>query len=672
MARTFTITNGGTGASDSVNLINLSTSGIVAQKGGFGQRDVPILAGAITEEWKFNLRGTNHDHAASQVQLLTKLGREAGEFQEEPWRTKPIYLKVQTTNETNSRYAMIHEVRDLAHPDLFDHPFELEAMIEGLSMTVVREHPWRSAAPNTLPSPMTLGTSDGAGSPTLVHIANFRDDGNLTHVFSDDGGAFSANLISAASTTALWPAVPVANDALYLGSTDIAFKHAMLTLVQAGNQNWDLALEYYNGADYNTALTLGTDYTLFRGDGTEITSLDDLFAYAGILSINLFPPANWATVAVNGVTAYWLRIRVTAFTSGATIPQKDGSTIYSQRKNYVEIPAASLKGDSPQTTLIRLFSPSGGGATVGKANLSRILIGAKSNPASTFEPVLNLGNSDNPAAWSTAYGTDSSAVADNAAPGRAHCAVSFATEATSVVRATLTGDDILSSYAPGEYTVMVRCQQIGGAPGDISVGVEVGIVGSASDDPHVFVGDSVPTLGADDGPEVLIMGSDDEVALLQLPFDRAYNSDSLASVDLILKIYAERVGGSSATLRLYDIFLMPIHEGGGIGLDDPVSDTASGSSALRGGCILDVDGGVLANRTMKSIVVGGNLIPVEGWFRYNRLPDLKNIGVKTRLYFLMLHYAVDWESAPLVASLGNHLACQVYAHARYSMLRGAD
>ena len=671
MARTFIITNGGTGASDSVNLINLSTSGIVAQKGGFGQREIPILAGAITEEWRFNLRGTSHDHAASQVQLLTKLGREAGEFQEEPWRTKPIYLKVQTTNETNARYATIHEVRDLAHPDLFDHPFELEAMIEGLSMTVVREHPWSSHAPNTLPTVSPLTASDGPASPTMVHVANFRDDGNLTHVFSDDGGAFSGNLISAASATALWPAVPVANDALYFGSTDIAFKHAMLTLVQAGNQNWDLALEYYNGADWNTALTLGTNYTLFRGDGAEITSLDDLFAYAGILSINFFPPANWATVAVNAVTAYWLRIRVTAFTSGATIPQKDGSTIYSQRKNYVEIPAASLKGDSPQTTLIRLFAPSGGGATVGKANLSRILIGAKSNPASSFEPVLNLGNSDNPAAWSTAYGTDSSAVADNAAPGRAHCAVSFATEATSVVRATLTGDDILSSYAPGEYLVMVRCQQIGGAAGDCKVGVEVFLGGSAADDPHVFLGESVPTLGADDGPEVLIMGSADEPALLQLPFARAYNSDSLAAVDLILKIYAERTSGA-ATMRLYDIFLFPVHEGGGMGLDDPVSDTDSGSSALRGGCVLDIDGGVLANRTMKYVVVGGNLIPVEEWGRYNRLPDLKNIGVKTRLYFLLLHFSTAWDGAPLVASLGNHLACSIYAHARYALLRGAD
>src|SRR3989304_5894808 len=123
-----------------------------------------------------------------------------------------------------------------------------------------------------------LTASDGPASPTIVHIASFRDDGNLTHVFLDDGGVFGSNLISAATGTALWPTVPAANDAPYFISTDIAFKHVYLALAQAGDQNWDLVREYYNGADYNTALTLGTDYTIFKQGGGGLTTLDDLFA----------------------------------------------------------------------------------------------------------------------------------------------------------------------------------------------------------------------------------------------------------------------------------------------------------------------------------------------------------------------------------------------------------
>lgn len=672
MAVTYKLTDGTT----TVDLI--ASSGFLISAGGMQAPSIPesALHGGATVVERFTLRvkGTSHDNVASQEQTLIKLLRKARDFHEGVWVTKPVYLQAQTAGETSARYAMVYGTPEIEGPSGLDVSFKLSNVLQNIGLAIEREHPWSSGAPNTLPTATTLGESDGPATPTMVHLANFRDDGNITHVFSDDGGVFSGNLISAATGTALWPAVPAVNDALYFISTDIAFKHVCLALAQAGDQSWTLVLEYYNGANYNTVLTLGTNFTLFGGDGAEIASLaawlnGNITGDQALRSLNLFPPSDWATVAVNAVTGYPLRLRVSAFTSGSTIPQKNGNTIYSQRKNYVELPAASLVGDSPQTTLLRLFSPSGGGTTVGKANLSRMLVGARSNPASTFEPVLNLGNSDNPAAWSTAYGTDTAAAADNAAPGRAHAAVSFATEATSVPRVTLTGDDILSSYAPGEYEVLVRCQQIGGSPGDCKVGVEVFLAGSANDDPHVFLGEAVPTLGADDGPEVLLMGTADEPVILQLPFSRFYNADSLASVDLILKVYVERITGA-ATMRLYDLWLMPIDEGS-VGVDDPVTDTTYGSSALRGGTVFDLDGGVLANRSLKYHVQGTALIPVEEWGRYNRLPELKNIGVKTRLYFLLLHYSTTWDGEPLVASLGNHLACKVYAHSRYALLRGA-
>jgi hypothetical protein len=621
----------------------------------------------VTERWALRVKGTSNDNLASQLQTLIKLLRKASDFEDGVVFTKPVYLQVQMANETGARYALVHGATDL------EFPFGIEKYVQNSStaeidVTIEREHPWRSAAPNTLPTASTLTASDGPASPTMVHVANFRDDGVLSSVKVDDGGAFT-DIISAVTGTNLFPAAPAANDALYFLATDIPFKHCCAGVATAmASFAGTLVAEYYSGAAYS-AMTLGTHFTVFDASGREITSLNELFTRTGLWSINIFPPSDWATVAVDGQTVYPFRIRISAFTSIGTVPTKDGNAIYAQRKNYVEIPAASLVGDSPQTTLIRLFSPSGGGATVGKANLSRILIGTKSDPASTFEPVLNLGNVDNPAGWTTAYGTDSSSVADNLAPGRAHAAVSFATEATSVVRVTLTGDDLLSSYAPGEYLVMVRCQQIGGSPGDCKVSVDVAIGGSGAYVPHVFLGEASPTEGADDGPEVLCMGGIDDPVLLQLPFSRAYNSDSLASTDIVVRVYAERESGASV-LRLYDLWLMPIHEGS-VSADDPVTDTTNGSSALRGGTILDVDGGVLANRTMKQIVVGANFIPAEEWTRVNRLPELKNIGVKTRLYFLMLHYATAWDSGPLVASLGNHLACSVYAHSRYAMLRGA-
>ncbi|HLA81818.1 MAG TPA: hypothetical protein VJP78_09430 [Thermoleophilia bacterium] len=664
MAATYTLTDGTT----SVSL--LSTSGFLLSARGFQPPSIPEAAlhggATVVERYVLRVKGTSHDNVASQEQTFIKLLRQARNFHEGIWSTKPVYLQAQTSGETSARYAMVYGAPELEHPSGLDVTFKLSSVMQDIGLAIEREHPWRSAAPNTLPTALTLGASDGPASPTLVHISNFRDQGSLSHVFSDDGGAFSGNLISAAAGTALFPAVPVAGDALWIISDDIAFKHVVFDIETASTFSMDLVVEYYNGGQ--VALVYGTDYTLWRQafSGIEVPNEDYLFGNTGQWVLSIFPKSDWTTQVVNGVTGYAIKIRVNAFTSGAQPPTKTAATIYAQRKPYVEIPAASIKGDSPMIALTRLSSPSGGGSAVSPTLISRVLYGVRTNPASGFEPFLNCGNLDNPAAWTTAYGTDTSSVGDNEAPGRAKARITYATVSTSAARITLTGDDLLASYAPGEYRVFVRCQQTAGNAGDCKVSARIFIGGTAVDDPHIDLSPLGVEMRATGQPEVLDLG------MLQLPFSRAYNSDSLASTDFIVEIWSERVTGISV-LSVYDVILLPIDEGS-VGADDPVTDTTNGSSALRGGCSLDIDAGVLANRTLKQIVKASTsgLVPAEEWGRMNRPYDFKAIGVKTRLYFLLLHYSSAWDTEPLAAKLGSHLACQVYGHYCYQMLRGAD
>jgi hypothetical protein len=662
MARTFKLTNG----SEEVDLINIGATGIIAERGGFGGREIPvgIQAGIqVLERWSFNLKASSHDNAASQIQALVKLAHYARDFGKELWRTRPVYLQQQTTNETNARYAAVLEISDLTIPDFFDQPFEGSAELDGFGMTVLREHPWRSGAPGVLGSAFTLAASDGPVSPSIVQLANFRDDGNLTHVFVDDGGVYGSNLLSAGAGTALFPAAPAATDNLYIGSTDIPWKHACIGIATAGVFSWDIVVEAYISPAW-TALVLGTDYTVFSEAGGEFTSEDNFFKQTGVWSINIFPNANWQTVAINGTTAYWIRIRLNAVTSTTTVPTKDASAIYAQRKPHLDIPAAALKGDSPATLCVRLWAPSGGDHAVGQANLSRILMGAKSRNLTNFVSHLNAGEEDNPAAWTVALGTDTTSPADSQAPGGAHAAVSFATNSTLINRVQFTGDDLLDDYV-GEYLVLARVQQIGGAAGDCALMLRAFLGGVAASDPHVDTREE-KTNGFDKGPEVLTLGP------INLPFTRAFNADDLDTTDIILQMHAKRNSGSS-TLRIYDLILLPIDEWSA-GIDDFAIDTESGSGALRGGTVLDLDGGVLAARAVKYHYDGTDLVPTDSWAIMNLPLQLKNVATLTRLYFVLLHYPAGgtWGSEPFVARLGASLAAQVFGHARYAVLRGSD
>ena len=117
MARVFQLLD----ADDTINLMD-STSGIATIHEGYSRPGMDLGMGEssrIVERWQFSLQGTSHDNVATQWQTLTKLARRAKKHGSTIWRTKPVYLKQQTSAETNERYALVHEITDLQSPDIF-------------------------------------------------------------------------------------------------------------------------------------------------------------------------------------------------------------------------------------------------------------------------------------------------------------------------------------------------------------------------------------------------------------------------------------------------------------------------------------------------------------------------------------------------------------------------
>lgn len=135
----------------------------------------------------------------------------------------------------------------------------------------------------------------------------------IGYAFLDDGGVFTDDTTDANSAAAndvpLMPAVEAINDAFYFGGSlrggivPNLFQEIKINIGTAGVGN-TIAWEYYNGSAW-ASLTVT--------DGT------NGFTTLGTNTVTFTPPTDWATVAVNAVTTYWVRARVTA-AAFTTIP----------------------------------------------------------------------------------------------------------------------------------------------------------------------------------------------------------------------------------------------------------------------------------------------------------------------------------------------------------------
>jgi len=315
--------------------------------------------------------------------------------------------------------------------------------------------------------------------------------------------------------------------------------------------------------------------------------------------------------------------------------------------------------------LLRLRTPSGGSDTVNFASASRILIGAKENPG-TFVMSLNAAL-DNPAGWAITNVTDASSVADTEAPGGSHCAVDFAGDSTMVCRLRLTGTNKLADWL-GEYRAMLRCQQIGGDAGDISVMLRV-LIGSTDVYAPKFETKIIALEGVALGHEQVALSTNEPGGTVKVPWLDTKSVDNFANTNIYFEVLASRAAGA-ATLRIYGLDLLPVDEWA-VELDDPLGDKTYGNTALRGNNGIDIDAGLIADRTGKFINALAAPVPVETWTRGGPPPQL-NPETQHKLYFVNMHYPAGgtWGTGPLIVTPGMHLTAEVYAHNQYYALRG--
>ena len=142
----------------------------------------------------------------------------------------------------------------------------------------------------------------------------------MTYQYRNDDPAgantFTAFSQSTATVTYL-RASPAVNDAFYFGRAT-PFSTVALFITTPGAGTWTITWEYWNGSAW-TALTVISDGINHYRTGGGIISSVDMIAQQ---------PIDMATTTVNSQSAYWIRGRVSAFTSITTVPS---STQYASR-----------------------------------------------------------------------------------------------------------------------------------------------------------------------------------------------------------------------------------------------------------------------------------------------------------------------------------------------------
>ena len=127
---------------------------------------------------------------------------------------------------------------------------------------------------------------------------------------ADDGGVqtdeTAAANNAATNDMTLLPLIPAVNDAYYFGYPAL-WDWLQLNIGTAGAGVWTIVWEYWNG----TAWAGLPDIS----DGTSH------FGNIGVNQVTFTRPGDWATTSVGGIPAlYWIRARVSAYTSIATQP----------------------------------------------------------------------------------------------------------------------------------------------------------------------------------------------------------------------------------------------------------------------------------------------------------------------------------------------------------------
>lgn len=651
-------------------------------KGGGGVATSPFVDGSVpttevydwaVEAFDLTVSGRNQDGIASALQTLRRLLRSATEYFTSRRVTTPVWIECKASRETNVRYAVVY---GWANPGDASSPFMTPfynygaSSIDGFQLAIKRGH-WRDEKPTTNHAitiyqqisydGRQLGEWTGTTATAQLFVGNHSKTANLTHIYYYDASmtAWSTNIMDAALPAALFPVNPAVGDILYFGSDTSAgvtypMFNSIIMNIGVTNTNFDtIVWEYWNGAAW-------TDATSSVYDGTT------RFTVSGGNPI-LFPTESHVAVAVNGVTAFWWRMRITHVTGGAAAPTQTTRPPFVPSRPDCQIFADQISGDLPALSRIyyRAYN-----STLRYTN--RLVVALRdATRGADFSPFINLSNVQNQTGVTVAV----SAVPEisittyiYSPTGKAVC-FNPSTADTEIITITVSGS-VASQYI-GVYHAYVRARQSSGFNGDFSISM-LAQPGTPSGMRYLETGyvpvvyDGTPGGGA---LQIVDMG----IVTLDPPILAGEDMEDGISIELSLKNTST---SSPGDLYVADLVLIPIDEwAGDYRYGDFSSNSGLGGLGGMGTYYLDIDSINYPRATTRALQRVSADDDIDIPFRVIQngpsiLSSDQRPGQHQKIYFLAMYAEVlteSYTSDPFrVASI------QLFAANQYYTMRGNE
>jgi hypothetical protein len=592
------------------------------------------------------------------------------------WSNAPVWLESKASCETNTRYALVVTANFVDLDNIYGDPFYSNAAFANLTMVIERGH-WLDNEPGSATateisavetySGVNYGNVDDSEvrEPVTsgVYLTNMRGVENITHVFTWSaangwsanllGGPFPYDLIDVAG------AAPAINDLLYFGiefNAPAAPGQELRSLVlDIGTAQTGISLvwEYYWGGAW-LPLPSVQDNTAVGGQPLDTT---------GVNSIHWVIPTAVPSslVIVNGITAQWIRARVTAVPGPVVAPTQQNRNPYMIDWPYTEIQSDKIAGDIDSLARIKLVVESQDGASVtGVEDLfySRVIMGLRSmSRGANFTAYLNADDDAvaNPAGitFSCAGGVFTIASVPSISPvtqaGAFGAGVTAPTDAYTWTLDTSIAAEYYGTFRA--YAVFRGTTTFGNVVTRLKI--KLGAGGETISSPaQISPGTTF---------EFLLM----EYGKITIPQPGILTTDDPMTVELIINI---ELVGAGASGYLIDLVLIPVDEWA-IDTQDTVND---GDSTIEEGRYLDIDSVINPKTPLRSLARTVATDEVTGiYLAVKNGPAILHPNSRQRLWALMCA-PLSPGSTTWVADIRTCASIQIEKVQRYLGPRGTQ